>query len=74
MSKLSPEERDYLTDLLFHEGYRALMKEMENYVQAREQEIISFQYKPGEEQQLYYLKTKALGAREFYQLMEKIVE
>jgi hypothetical protein len=63
--KLTLQELDELTDLTFSPVFKTLLKEMNNQVNLLEEAVISFQYKPGKEEELHYKKIRAQGAREF---------
>lgn len=62
---LTLAERDTLADL-DPDILRALFKDMSNVVKEWEDKLISFQYRPGKEDELHFIKTKATGAREFF--------
>jgi len=62
---LSIADRDNIEDL-HTDIYRSLFKDMDILVREAEKRVVDFQYKPGKEQELYYLKAKATGARDFF--------
>lgn len=62
---LTLAERDLLSDL-DPDILRALFKDMSNVVKEAEVKLIDFQYRPGKEDELHFIKAKAAGAREFF--------
>lgn len=64
-STLSLEDRDVLYDV-DPDVLRVIVKDMEAFVLEQEALILGFTYRPGKDDELKFLKTKAQGAREFF--------
>jgi len=70
---LSLEQRDVLYDL-DPDIFRVIFKDMEYMVQQYEAAIVEFQYSPGKEADLQFLKAKATGARSFFNAYTRRIE
>ena len=72
--KLSFNEEDTLKDLVHTGQINAVLKIMEHYATQQEQSLVSFQYKPGQEQELVNKKAAALGARHMFNAIKRHLE
>ncbi len=67
------EERDNLSDLYTHEGWKPLMKIIECLTQEQEQALVTLSVEEGAEK-LFHLKLRAEGARKLAGLISKARE
>ena len=72
--KLTLEEKDLLHDLVHTGQVIVILKLMQHFSYQREQDLLTFTYKPGEEQDLMHRKSKQMGAKEFFNSFKRYLE
>ena len=72
--RLTDEENDTVSDLVHTDQVIPLLKLMQYFAHQRETDLVTFTYKPGQEPELIHRKSKATGAREFFNSFKRHLE
>ena len=72
--RLTEEEKDIVTDLVHTGQIIPILKLMQYFSDLRDQDLLTFTYKPGQEQELMHRKSKAMGSREFFNSFKRYLE
>lgn len=71
---LTEEEKDMIKDLVHSGQILPILKLMKYFADLRDQDLLTFTYKPGNEQELLHRKSKATGSREFFNSFKRYLE
>lgn len=74
IEELTNSEQDALVDFLFTDAYKAIIKELKNYVERQDAQLLTFRYKPGMEEETLFRKVRSQTSREFCNSFVRILE